>query len=102
MSFGLEVWDEDGESVFSIGRKYIKLVGRHYAPGASSTRVLDTTFAIPESVPMDEMVFLTADTDDPPLYYILNGRTVTIRHRHSGLGGTLERFPAALFYGFYA
>src|SRR5690625_1189062 len=102
MSFGLEVWDEDGESVFCIGRKYIKIVGRQYAPGASSTNVLDTTFAIPGSVPMDELVFLTADTDTPPLYYILNGRAVTIRHRHSGIGSNLERFPAALFYGFYA
>src|SRR5690625_7709844 len=100
MSFGLEVWDEDGESVFSIGRKYIKIVGRHYAPGASSTNVLDTTFAIPGSVPMDELVFLTADTDTPPLYYILNGRAVPKRNRHTGLGRNLRRSQADLYNGF--
>src|SRR5690625_7573217 len=99
MSFGLEVWDEDGESVFSIGRKYIKLVGRHYAPGASSTNVLDTTFAIPGSVPMDELGFIRAATDTPPLYYILNGRAVTIRHSHSSIGSNPERITSVHFYG---
>lgn len=102
MSFGIEVWDDNSDSVFALGRKYIKIVGRYQAPGAPSTSILDTTFTIPGTVPSDEIVFVTADNDYPPLFYTLAGRTLTIRHRHTGTGSALERLPAAVFYGFYA
>lgn len=101
MSFGLRVWDEDGDSIISVGSKYLKIVGYHYV-GQAQTRNLVTYFNLPESVPLDETEFITVDIDNSPMYYTLSGRRVSIYHRSSGQGNNTIRLPAAIYYGYYA
>lgn len=101
MSFGLEVFDENRDSIISVGSKYLKIVG-HYYIGQEQTRNLRTYFELPSSVPTDEIAFITVDLDNPPLYYTLSGRTVSLYHRSSGQGNSTIRLPAAIYYGYYA
>lgn len=104
MSFGIEIRDENGRDVFSVGRKYFRIVGEISFPAASSSSptVLESSFQLPASVPTDEEPFIKISVLEGAKSYLLQGRTVRIQHIGHYEGLTYYRHPAKVYYGFYA
>lgn len=104
MSFGIEIRDENRRDVFSVGRKYFRIVGEISFPAASSSNpsVLESTFQLPSSVPTDEEPFIKLSVLEGAKSYLLQGRTVRIQHTGYYERSIYYRHPAKVYYGFYA
>lgn len=104
MSFGIEIRDEIGQDVFSVGRKYLKIVGSVTFPAASSRNVsiLESTFSLPSTVPLDEEPFIKCSIFQGPKSFLVEGRVIRIQHSGREQSSVYYRDPAKIFYGYYA
>ncbi len=107
-SFGLEVYDAEGKTVFSAGRFYVQMVGEIILPagGSYSNQSVISSFTLPPEVPSTEHPFISCSTEYAPDRYLVVGRNVQVYHPHKfvyhGTSRYYTRRQVKLYLGFYA
>lgn len=110
MSFGIEVFNENGDPVFQVGRRYCVIVGNFTVPSANlvDESGLSYSFQLPSNVPSNEDLFVMGYFLNPPASCWISGRTVNLVRQGSfvrwneNTGSIYNAISCKVFFGYYA
>lgn len=109
MSFGLEVYDENGNLTFDIGKKYSIIVGSTSVPAQDNVTEagLEYSFTLPETVPYNEELFAMGSVLNSPGVVYVSGRVVIVVRQgnfvrwNEGSGNIYNAVACTVFFGYY-
>lgn len=104
MSYGIEIYNANGDEVFSAGVKYLIILGSVTIPQKTTSGATTTpyTFQIPGDVPPGEKSFLTVSALEPPVRFEVTGTTVSVFQSVTRNGSSYTWHKAVIYYGYYA
>lgn len=105
MTMGLQVFDEEGQSIFEVGTTYLRIVGTHTVAGASGrASVSNVSFTLPATVPSDEtpVLFCPLLNMVPVTLKSISGRIYNFSVGVTRSGNTYTRQAVTFVYGYYA